>query len=83
MQFYVDGGLAGIRHGLKNIWEPEDGTVIIELDVTYVRKDGSETLLSGHLGHLHRLRPLGRAEDLRGPRSSLRAGLGRWAPPCS
>src|SRR3979411_3212105 len=32
----------GLRHSLKEIWEPEQGVVLVELDVTYVlRADGS------------------------------------------
>lgn len=30
----------GLHHRLKNVWETEDGTLICEMDVTYVRHDG-------------------------------------------
>ena len=36
-----------IRHDVRGIWEDEEGTVIFEVDVTYILKDGSEVALSG------------------------------------
>jgi len=30
----------GVHHHIKNMWETEDGTVIVEMEVTYIRHDG-------------------------------------------
>ena len=30
----------GVHHHLKNFWEAADGTLICEMDVTYIRHDG-------------------------------------------
>ena len=37
----------GLRHALKNTWEPEEGVVIFELDVTYILDEGSEVTVPG------------------------------------
>ena len=37
--------LAGLRHELTALWEPEPGTVVAELRVTYRRHDGAELTL--------------------------------------
>lgn len=37
--------IADIHHELTNLWEPEPGTVVTELQVTYRRHDGSELTL--------------------------------------
>ena len=37
--------IAGIHHEITHLWEPEPGTVVAELRVTYRRHDGSELTL--------------------------------------
>jgi ketosteroid isomerase-like protein len=37
--------IAGIHHEITQLWEPEPGTVVTELQVTYRRHDGSELTL--------------------------------------
>ncbi len=34
------GKVEGVHHHLKNIWEAEPGTLVVEMEVTYVRHDG-------------------------------------------
>ncbi len=36
-----------ISHDVQGVWEDEEGTVIFEVDVTYILKDESEVALSG------------------------------------
>jgi len=43
-----DGFLAkveGVHHHLKNIWEVEEDTLVVEMDVTYIRHDGQVVTL--------------------------------------
>ena len=37
--------IAGIHHEVAQLWEPEPGTVVVELRVTYRRHDGVELTL--------------------------------------
>jgi hypothetical protein len=37
--------IAGIHHEITHLWEPEPGTVVTELRVTYRRHDGAELTL--------------------------------------
>ena len=36
-----------ISHDVQGVWEDEEGTVIFEVDVTYILKDEREVALSG------------------------------------
>jgi|SRR5882757_779143 len=39
------GAIAGLRHEITDLWQPEEGTVVAELLVTYRRHDGVELTL--------------------------------------
>jgi ketosteroid isomerase-like protein len=39
------GSIAGIKHNIVELWEPEDGTVVATMDVHYRRLDGRELTL--------------------------------------
>jgi hypothetical protein len=34
------GKVEGVHHHLKNVWEVEEDTLVVNMDVTYVRHDG-------------------------------------------
>jgi len=34
------GNVEGVHHHLKNIWEAKEDTLVVEMDVTYIRHDG-------------------------------------------
>jgi len=37
--------IAGLHHEITDLWQPEPGTVVVELRVTYRRHDGGEVTL--------------------------------------
>lgn len=37
----------GIRHEIQGVWEDEEGAVIYEVDVTFIRKDDREVTIPG------------------------------------
>jgi ketosteroid isomerase-like protein len=55
--------IAGLHHEITDLWQPEPGTVVAELRVTYHRHDGSELTLP--CCNIFRLSSDGLVEDYR------------------
>ena len=48
------GGIHGIRHTVTHCWQPDDETVIVEFETTYIRLDDTKVTLNA--GAVFRLR---------------------------
>jgi ketosteroid isomerase-like protein len=55
--------IAGVRHEIIDAWQPESGTVVVELRVTYQRHDGVELTLP--CCNIFRLSGTGLVDDYR------------------
>jgi len=55
-------GIHGIRHTVTHCWQPDDGTVIVEFETTYIRLDDTKVTLNA--GAVFRLR-VGKIADYR------------------